>query len=149
MDKFTYLVSTLSRNIIDDEVNARLAGASAAFGRLHNNLWNRRGITLETKVKVYRTVVLTTLLYGCESWMVYESHAKKLSHFHTTCLRKLLGIKWQDKIPDTEVLRRASSHSFAGQGMYFACQTIGFLRDCCILSYLICPMVWLTVGLPL
>ena len=106
VDKFTYLGSTLLRNIvIDDEVNARLAKASAAFGRLHKNVWNRRSITLETKIKVYWGIVLTTVLYGCESWMVYQCHTRKLNHFHTTCLRKLLGIKWQDKIPDTEVLR--------------------------------------------
>ena len=30
-----------------------------------------------------------------------------VNHFHTTSLRKLLGIKWQDKVPDTEVLTRA------------------------------------------
>ena len=53
-------------------------------------------------------MVLTTLLYGCESWMVYQCHARKLNHLHATCLRKLLGIKWQDKIPDTEVLRCTS-----------------------------------------
>ena len=68
MDKFTYLGSTLSRNIvIDDEVNARLAKASAAFGRLHKNMWNRKSIFLETKIKVYWAIVLTTLLYGWES----------------------------------------------------------------------------------
>ena len=101
--KFTYLGSTLSRNVvIDDEVNARLAKASAAFGRLYKNVWNRRGITTVTKIKVYRAIVLTTLLYGCETWTVYRRHARKLNHFHTTCLRKLLGIKWQDRIPDTE-----------------------------------------------
>ena len=71
VDKFTYLGSTLSRNVvIDDEVNARLAKASAAFGRLHKNVWNRTGITLETKIKVYWAIVLITLLYGCELWMV-------------------------------------------------------------------------------
>ena len=108
VDKFTYLGSTLSKNaVIDDEVNARLAKASIAFGRLHKNVWNRRGITTETKIKVYRAMVLTTLLYGCETWTVYQRHARKLNHFHTTCLRKILGIKWQDKIPDTEVLTTA------------------------------------------
>ena len=108
VDKFTYLGSTLSRNVvIDDEVNARLAKASVAFGRLHKNVWNRRGITIETKIKVYRAIVLPTLLYGCETWTTYQRHARKLNHYHTTCLRKLLGIKWQDKIPDTEVLTRA------------------------------------------
>ncbi|XP_063970828.1 uncharacterized protein LOC135157816 [Lytechinus pictus] len=89
VDKFTYLGSTLSRNVvINDEVNARLAKASAAFGRLYN-------------IKVYRAMVLTTLLYGCETRTVYRRHARKLNHFHTTCLRKLLGIKWQYRIPDT------------------------------------------------
>ena len=108
VDKFTYLGSTLSRNVvIDDEVNARLAKASVAFGRLHKNVWNRRGITIETKIKVYRAIVLPTLLYGCETWTTYQRHARKLNHYHTTCLRKLLGIKWQDKIPDTELLTRA------------------------------------------
>lgn len=107
-DKFIYLGSTLSRNVvIDNEVNARLAKASSAFGRLHKNVWSRRGITTETKIKVYRAVVLTALLYGCETWTVYQRHARKLNHFHTTCLRKLLDIKWQDRIPDTEVLSRA------------------------------------------
>lgn len=105
VDKFTYLGSTLSRNVvIDDEVDARLAKANSAFGRLSKNVWQRRGIKTETKIKVYRAAVLTTLLYGSETWTVYQRHAAKLNHFHTTQLRKLLGIKWQDKIPDTEVL---------------------------------------------
>ena len=51
--------------------------------------------------------MLTTLLYGSEAWTVYQCHAGKLNHFRTTHLRKLLGIKWQDKIPDTEVLAHA------------------------------------------
>ena len=108
VDKFTYLGSTLSRAVVtDDEVDTRLAKASSAFGRLTSNVWNRRGITRETKIKVYRAVVLTTLLYGSETWTVYKRHAARLNHFHTTHLRKLLGIKWQDEIPDTEFLARA------------------------------------------
>ena len=64
-----------------------------------------------TKLKVYRLVVLPTLLYACETWTVYQRHAKRLNHFHTSCLRKLLKIKWQDRIPDTEVLKRAGMQS--------------------------------------
>ena len=93
VEKFTYLGSTLSRCVaIDDEINSRLAKASAAFGRLNKNVWDRRGITTQTKIKVYKAVVLTTLLYGCETWTVYKRHSKKLNHFHTTRLRKLLNI---------------------------------------------------------
>ena len=44
-DKFTYLERTLSRVVhIDDEVNARIAKTSAAFGRLHGSIWDRSGI---------------------------------------------------------------------------------------------------------
>ena len=35
----------------------------------------------------------------------------RLNHFHTSCLRKLLNIKWQDRIPDTEVLKKAGMQS--------------------------------------
>ena len=108
VDRFTYLGSTLSRNVvIDDEINIRLAKASAAFGRLSKTVWDKRGITTPTKIKVYKAIVITTLLYGCETWTVYARHTKKLNHFHTTRLRKLLGISWQERVPDTEVLTRA------------------------------------------
>ena len=41
VDKFTYFGSTLSRIVhIDDEVNARIAKASAAFGRLRGSIWD-------------------------------------------------------------------------------------------------------------
>ena len=87
VDKFTYLGSTLSRGVhIDDEVTARIAKASAAFGRLRESIWDRSGIRLDTKLKVYRSVVLLTLLYACETWTVYQRHAKRLNHFHTSCL---------------------------------------------------------------
>ena len=68
---FTYLGSTLSRAVhIDDEVTARIAKASVAFGRLCANVWERNGITLGTELKVYKAVVLPTLLYACETWTV-------------------------------------------------------------------------------
>ena len=112
VDKFTYLGSTLSGVVhIDDEVNAKIAKAGAAFGRLSGSIWDRSGIRLDTKLKVYRSVVLPALLYACETLSVYQRHAKRMNHFHTSCLGKLLKIKWQDRIPDTEVLKRAGLQS--------------------------------------
>ena len=61
-DKFTYLGSTLSRVVrIDDEVNARIAKSSAAFGRLRGSVWDRSGIRLNTKMKVYKAVCMQNL----------------------------------------------------------------------------------------
>ena len=125
VDKFIHLRSTLSRVVhIDDEVNARIAKAGAAFGRPRGSIWGQSGIRLDTKLKVYRSVVLPTLLYACKTWTVYSllgQHAKRLNPFHTSCLRKLLKIKWQNRIPDIEVLKRAgiqSIHTLLGQHYY-------------------------------
>ena len=112
VDKFTYLGSTLARTAnIDDEICNRIAKASITFGRLRENVWERKGLRLDTKLKVYNATILPTLLYASETWTVYSRHARQLNHFHVGCLRKLLKIRWQDKIPDTEVLQRAGSTS--------------------------------------
>ena len=80
VDKLTFLGSTLSRAVhIDDGVTARIAKASVAFGRLRVNVWERNGIKLDTKLKVYMAIVLPTILYACETWTAYQRHAKR--HF--------------------------------------------------------------------
>ena len=90
---FTYVGSTISREAnIDVEVNNRLSKANSAFGRLRKKVWDRRGISQETKPKVYMAVVLTVLIYACESWAVHSRHARKFNHFHTTCL--INGLFW-------------------------------------------------------
>ena len=68
VDKFSYLGSALFRAVhIDNEVTARIAKASVAFGRLRANVWERNGIMLDIKLKVYKVMVLPTLLYACET----------------------------------------------------------------------------------
>ena len=62
-------------------------------------------VSRETKVAVYQAVVLTTLLYGCETWALYRRSVRRLDQFHLRCLRKIVGIKWQDKLTNTEVLQ--------------------------------------------
>ena len=96
-DNSTYLGSTLSCTVNKDgEVNNKIAKGGAAFERLHENVWEHRGLCLTTNLTVYRVVVLTTLLYASETWTIYSTHAKQLNHFHLTCLsclRRLIHIR--------------------------------------------------------
>ena len=39
------------------------------------NVWDRRGISQDTKLNVYMAVVLTVLIYARESWTVYSRQA--------------------------------------------------------------------------
>ena len=64
---------------------------------------------MQTKFKVYNAVVLTNLLYGCETWTCYRWQIKALDRFHMTHLRILLKIKWQYRITNAEVLEQSQS----------------------------------------
>nr|VZH91166.1 unnamed protein product [Spirometra erinaceieuropaei] len=55
---------------------------------------------------MYKAVILQTQLYGAETWTVYAKQTRRLNHFHLSCLRRILRLKWQDRIPDTDVLER-------------------------------------------
>ena len=107
VSKFPYLGSIMASNsTLDDEISTRIAKASASFGSLLKRLWLNRDIRLDTKIAVYRAVILTTLLYGSESWTLYRRHIKRLDHFHLKCLRRIARITWQQKIPNTTVLEK-------------------------------------------
>ena len=109
---YIYLGGTLSCFAnIDEQVAYRIARASTAFGRLKDNVCERGGLSYDTKLKVYRAVVLESLLYACETWTVYSQLAKQLNVFHMRCLRTLLRVTWCDRVPDTDVLQRAKMES--------------------------------------
>ena len=108
VDTFKYLGSCInSAANLDDEVLCHISRASQAFGRLHTRVWHELGISIKTKLSVYRAVVLLSLLYGCETWTCYRRHTKKLDQFHLSCLRKVLCVSWKEHVPNQEILRWA------------------------------------------
>ena len=66
---------------------------------------------MNTRLKVYQACVTSILLYGSETWTPYARQETKLNSFHLRCLRRILGITWQDRIPNTTVLEKAKCSS--------------------------------------
>jgi len=62
---------------------------------------------LDTKISVYVAVILTILIYGCETQTLYRHNIRKLDQFHMRCLRRIAHIHWKDKVPNTKVLERS------------------------------------------
>ena len=56
---------------------------------------------------VYNACVLSTLLYGSETWTTYGRQEKRLNTFQVRSIRRMLGISCQDKVTIVEVLSRA------------------------------------------
>ena len=71
--EFTYIGSTISNNgCIDDEIQRKMAKASASFSRVRQRLWNNHHVSVRVKGKIYRAIGLSTFLYGAEAWTVYR-----------------------------------------------------------------------------
>lgn len=73
VDKFCCLGRILTADATaDSDISARIAKASVAFGQLFKRIWDEHTNWLDTKVAVYKAVILTVLLYGSESWITYR-----------------------------------------------------------------------------
>ena len=89
----------------DADVKARISKARNAFNSL-GNIWRDRTISLRTKCRLFNSNVKSVLLYGCETWKRTKTLLNKLQTFINSCLRKLLRIRWPDKIRNDELWAR-------------------------------------------
>ena len=106
---FSYLASLLSSvATCEDEIQNRIRAAHAAYGRLTERVFENHGLNFQTKVMVFRAVVLSTLLYACETWTLYSRDVKQLEKFEQAKLRQIFRVRWKDKITNNEILTRAS-----------------------------------------
>ena len=58
-----------------------------------NKIWKSRNIRIKLKINLYDAIVLPTVLYGAEVWVLKEYENKKLLAFETTCLKRIMGIR--------------------------------------------------------
>lgn len=97
---------------LEPELQSRIASANVAVARLQT-IWRSRAIGRKTKIRLYRTLVLTILLYGAESWPVTQSQVDRLEAFHQRQLRRILRVRFWQHVSCEEVLARASTPSMA------------------------------------
>jgi hypothetical protein len=50
-------------------------------------------LSKNTKIKIYRTIILPVVLYGCETWSVTLREEHRLSVFENRLLRRIFGPK--------------------------------------------------------
>ena len=88
VDNFPYLGSNITNDEeIVSEVSARL-GKAARYGCLQSVIFDNRSLSVDIKRGVYHALVMSTLLYGSETW---STRMKHLEGFHNWCIRISLG----------------------------------------------------------
>ena len=106
VDSFLYLGSTISSDCRSDpDVYRRLGLASSAMNGLDEGVWRCRYLSINTKLRIFRCIVMPVLLYGSETWTLTKQLLCRLDAFGTRGLRRILGLRWDDFVRNTEVLR--------------------------------------------
>jgi hypothetical protein len=86
------------------EITWRISQSTAAFSKLYQRVWKKRHISLKTKIKTYRAIIIPCMIYGSEAWNCSKRELQKLNGLQYRQLRTILGKKWSDKISHVELL---------------------------------------------
>jgi hypothetical protein len=57
-------------------------------------------LTRNLKVKIYKTIILPVVLYGCETWCLTLREEHRLRVFENRVLRKIFGLKRDEVTED-------------------------------------------------
>ena len=64
-----------------------------------------REITLLTKVRLVKAVVLPVVMYGCESWTVKKAECRRIDAFEVWCWRRLLRVPCTARSSNQSILK--------------------------------------------
>jgi len=93
VEEFKYLGTTLTnKNSIQEEIKSRLKGGNACYYSVQN-LLSSSLLYKKLKIKIYRTIILPVVLYGCETWSLTLREKRRLRVFENRVLRRVFGPK--------------------------------------------------------
>jgi hypothetical protein len=93
VEEFKYLGATLTnRNSIHEEMKGRVKSGNACCHLVQNLLSSRLPLK-NTKIRVYRTIILPVVLYGCETWSLTVREEQRLRVFENWVLRRIFRPK--------------------------------------------------------
>jgi hypothetical protein len=94
---FKYLGTTLTnQNDIYDEMKIRLNSGNACYYSVQN-LLSSRLTSKNLKIKIYKTIILPIVLYGCETWSLTLREEHRLRVFENRVLRIFGPKREEDK----------------------------------------------------
>ena len=71
-----------------------------------NNVWIKGNkLKTSTKIKLYKSLVKSTLLYNCGTWALTLTEEERLNAYHRKQLKKILNIRYPKKITNKSLYR--------------------------------------------
>ena len=85
-----HVLTLTNQNYVPEEIKSRLRSGNACYHSVQN-LLSSRLLSKNLKIKIYRTIILLVVLYGCETWTLTLREERKLRVFENMVLRRIFG----------------------------------------------------------
>jgi hypothetical protein len=90
---FKLLGSMLAYDLKDnDAIECRIKSAQGAFSAIRKQFFSAKGIKNSHKKTAYEGLILSILLYGCETWSLTKQQQRRLHLFHNSCVRAMCRV---------------------------------------------------------
>jgi hypothetical protein len=80
------------QNSIQEVIKSRLKSGNACYLSVRKILSSSL-LSKNVKIKIYRTIILPVVLYGCETWSLTLREERRLRVFMNRVLRRIFGPK--------------------------------------------------------
>ncbi|GFN74782.1 endonuclease-reverse transcriptase [Plakobranchus ocellatus] len=85
--KFKYLGSIITDEGSKPEILFRIAQTTAALTKL-KPIWNNKNISISSKIRLLRSLVMSIFLYACESWTLNADIERRIRAMEMRCYRR-------------------------------------------------------------
>ena len=93
VEELKYFETTLTnQNSVQEEIKSRLKSRNACY-RSVQNLLSSCLLSKNLKIEIYRPVILSAVLCGCETWSLTLREERRLRVFENRVLRRVFGHK--------------------------------------------------------
>ena len=87
-----------------------------------------RDITLPTKVRIVKAMVLPVVMYGCESWTIKKAEHRRIDAFELWWWRRLLRVSRTARRSNRSILKEISP-VYSLEGLMLKLQYFGHLMQ--------------------
>ena len=92
--QFPYLGSMITADTTSSgDIRQRIGMGNAVLTGL-KSIWQSHTLSIDSKIRLCKTLAWSVTTYGCESWTIRKEETKKIQAFEMRMLRKVLRIPW-------------------------------------------------------
>ena len=111
LKNFTYLGSVVQNDGGSSQEVTRWIGLAhhGVMDSLNTSIWRCRYLCRRTKIRIFKSLVIPVLLYGCETWTLNTDLKRRIDVFGTRCLRRIMGYRWYDFVSNQRLFHETDS----------------------------------------